>query len=312
MVPALEIQGPDAPQAAIRTNERIGAAPPIAFAVLAHKNSEQVASLIASLDLGANICVVHCDTKAGPDFERDIRRRLPGDFTPYIRFIERTSITWGGWGLAGMTLEAMKALLDWRQDWGHFVNLSGQCLPTRPVPELARFLASSPDANYVESVDAEREFRRALRWAGYHYVELGGRLYFTPIPRSLPADLHLYKGSCWVMLSREFCRHVLEDQGARRIITALRPAKLPDELLIQTIICNGPYEHTRIDDNKRLIVWPGPRSPHPEILTMQHLPLIESPGSFFARKFDVTVDRRVVETLIDRARVERGAVAPPL
>ena len=82
----------------------------------------------------------------------------------------------------------------------------------------------------------------------------------------------------------------------------MRPAKLPDEMLFQTIIFNGPYNGTRIDDNKRLIIWPGPRSPHPEILTMRHLSQIESTGAFFARKFDAVTDHQIVDTLVQKAQ----------
>jgi hypothetical protein len=278
----------------------------VAFAVLAHKNPDQVAKLISALDLGSHCCVVHCDLKA-TGLSEEIERRLPPSIKAHVRFMDSRSVTWGGWGLIGATLGAMRTMLEWRKDWTHFVNLSGQCLPIRPVRDLARFLEAHPGCNFVEWVDARADFRRALRWSRFHHLEIAGRVVFTPIPRRL-ASRHIYKGSNWVILSRHFCEFVQDDPVMQAQIEAFRHAKLPEEMVFQTLLMNGPFRDTVVNDNKRLVIWPYRYAPHPVVLTVGHLGELDTLGPFFARKFDIELDSQVVEMLVHRAQSPGPAI----
>lgn len=284
------------------------AASRIAFAVVAHKAPEQVAGLISTLDLGPHVCVVHCDRKAGPRLGEEIRRLIPASIRDHVRFIQTRSVTWGGWGLIGATLDGMRVLLDWHDEWSHFVNLSGQCLPTRPVSELATFLARHPQANFVEWFDARTEFPRALRWSRFHYIDVGGYILFTPFPSYMPSRMRIHKGSNWVMLSRAFCQSAVGDAAVRAEIEAFKHAKLPEEMVFQTVLMNGPFRDTVINDSRRLIVWPKAGAPHPRILTMRDRERLDVPGPFIARKFDVAVDADVVRLLVSRAGGDPGIV----
>jgi hypothetical protein len=64
---------------------------------------------------------------------------------------------------------------------------------------------------------------------------------------------------------------------------------------------NGPFAATLIPDYRREIVWEGgPQTRSPQVLTSKHLALLGASKAWFARKFDETIDRDVLDRLASR------------
>lgn len=203
----------------------------------------------------------------------------------------------------------MKLLLELDETWTHFVNLSGQDYPIRPIDEIRSALAAAPGLNHIEAYKINSRPRheqahlwRRMRWQCF---EVGGNLIRTPIPKAAPGKFHIeWKGSGWYVLSREFCEWIATSDVTHECVAALRNTYIPDEFFIQTLVMNSPFWNTVTFDNRREILWNG--GSHPKILTMHDVGRLESSKAFFARKFDDTVDSDVLFALAQRI----GAVPP--
>jgi hypothetical protein len=71
-------------------------------------------------------------------------------------------------------------------------------------------------------------------------------------------------------------------------------AYVPDEMFFQTLLLNSPLASTIVNDDLRLIKWPGPA-----ILTAADWNDILRSPDLFARKFDENVDASILDS-IDR------------
>jgi len=76
---------------------------------------------------------------------------------------------------------------------------------------------------------------------------------------------------------------------------------LTDELIMQTLVANGPFANRIADDYGREIVWPGPKT-----FTIEDLPMLRASPALFARKFDAARDPELMEALADANGFERG------
>jgi hypothetical protein len=75
-------------------------------------------------------------------------------------------------------------------------------------------------------------------------------------------------------------------------------------MYFQTVIMNSKYASTCAHRNLRKIRWDHGGGDHPRILTMQDVPWLLEGEECFARKFDETLDDRVLEFLESRLRDE--------
>ena len=105
-----------------------------------------------------------------------------------------------------------------------------------------------------------------------------------------------YKGSAWFMLTRDFCEWLLSHQIANRIARRAKYIWNPDEVFFQTLVMNSPYRNSLVEHYGREIIWPG-GSASPKTLCMEDYGRLSSSPALFARKFDESVDRRVLVSL---------------
>jgi hypothetical protein len=73
---------------------------------------------------------------------------------------------------------------------------------------------------------------------------------------------------------------------------------IPDELFFQTIVMNSPLRDTIVNDDLRYVDWTRPTAP--AILGRQDFDTLRNSGKLFARKFDTTVDREILDLLDQR------------
>jgi len=268
----------------------------LAFSLIVHKSPEQAVALVRAIAGSGNYCVIHCNARSGPGFRQDIERGISEAGLTNVRFIESEPLGWGSGRILRVELRAIEALLDWADDWTHHVNLSGQCLPTKPIGEIAEILAANEGLSFMELMDFDKEAPHlAYRYQRYH-VELGGRLRNTRIPRSPPRDFKLWFGAFWCILSRKACLHVARSTEAQSILQYLRYTRFPDELAFQTILANSPLRDSLVPRSRRLMLWDGDAA-HPVVLTGEHWSEIDADDLLFARKFDSEVDAEVIERL---------------
>jgi hypothetical protein len=70
-----------------------------------------------------------------------------------------------------------------------------------------------------------------------------------------------------------------------------------DEHFFHTILLNSPLRDRIVNDDLRYVDWSGHGGERPAILRSSDVGAIRASGQLFARKFDVTVDARVLGLL---------------
>lgn len=296
---------------------------PLAFLILAHKNPRQVARLFETLYRPDDVIVLHFDRRADRALH-DLGATWSRQHAN-VRVLRPRTILWGGYEMAAVQIEAMVTALAVSDRWSHFINLTGQDFPIRPLAQLEARLAATPGANYVSWFDPvikplwknarDRLSRfyfewpwldRVLRWPGFgrrlrRLLRWENQLPHLPGWRRSWPDFHYYGGSNHLILSRAGCEYLGTDPEARRIIRWLKHSAHANEIIFQTVLLNSPLASTIINTHLREVDFPA-GSPHPRTFTIKDFNRLTTSPMFFARKFDDGVDGQVLEWLQARLR----------
>jgi hypothetical protein len=117
------------------------------------------------------------------------------------------------------------------------------------------------------------------------------------IRRSLPGRLEPYQGGQYWSVTRSCAEHVLRSVDERpRLARFFRHTGVPDELFFQTIVMNSPLAAEIVNRDLRYERW-DEGDDHPAVLTTADLPALRASPAFFAKKFDTSVDERVLDQI---------------
>lgn len=286
--------------------------PPIGFALLTHENPEQILFLCQQLNwlfCGAPIVVHH-------DFGKcSLNTAL---FPNNVSFVEDWLTTrWGGWGVVGGQLKAVKKLYQRHNpDW--FVVLSSADFPVEPADSILRSLYSGDFDAYLHHRPIDRcmlplppegfgaeNFAHAAweRLAFERYVAIGFGFYKLAtrlkwktkaiylrqkslIERFTPFDgaIRCFAGDFWLTGNRKTAEALIEESPLNlKLVHHFQRRPNPDEGFPHTVLCNRP--DLRIStDNKRFTDWAGQVN-HPRTLTQADFPHLLGSSAHFARKF---------------------------
>lgn len=291
---------------------------PLAFFILAHKNARQVERLFRAIYRPEDVIVLHFDRRAAPALHR-LGRELARTHAN-VHVLPSRSILWGGYQMAAAQIAGMEVALRASDNWHHFINLTGQDFPIKPIADLDAHLAARPDTNYVSWFDPvfnplwsnarERLSRYYLEWPWLERLlrvpGLGRRLrklfgwqnrlpHIPRYERTWP-DFHYYGGANHVILSRAGCDYFVSDPDARRITRWLAHSAHANEIVFQTVLLNSPLASTIVNGHLREIDFP-PHTPHPRTLRLADFDRLLASPNFFARKFDESVDSAILDRL---------------
>jgi hypothetical protein len=122
---------------------------------------------------------------------------------------------------------------------------------------------------------------------------LGYRAHRTPFTRQEPC----WFGSAWFGLSRRAVDYLVEYVHEHpEYVQHLRHTVCPDESATATVICNARQLKVEPRD-MHFVRWTHPESGHPDVLTADDLQLLAASPAFFARKFDIAKDAKILDEL---------------
>jgi core-2/I-Branching enzyme len=310
----------------------------VCFFIQSHRDPEQVYRLVRTLRGGsddATIVVQHNSRACALDwaplaslsgvrqfFARrpQIRSNFSCQIEPYLDVVE--------W------LDRDGLEYDW------LVNLTAQDYPVKPVAELEVFLEAAPADGYLRFWDVlspqspwSRRRARARYWHRYWLLPEGSErplralrflTTFLPIHFYLAcgpwvgarrlrtpftAGFRCYGGWAWFSLRREAARYLRESLAARPDIEAhYRRTMIPEESLVQTVLVNSG-RFRLVDDDLRYIDYSRAERGSPRALTTADLPMLASGPWYLARKFDLGVDRGVLDRIDQELLAAPGAVS---
>ncbi len=247
---------------------------------------------------------IHHDRKAGP---LNIAFTNPES----VAVVENpVDVRWGDWSQVQAAITGIELLQSRFPEHDWTVLLSGQDYPTRPLTELADFLAESDADAFIDCSPAIANWSgEEVRYRyGYDYFTVPGwvpfgrlSLFAQRYPRfvssvNLADGRHcigiryrgasledLYGGSAWFMTNRRATDTIVQAYHDPAVARRFRRTLLPDEVFFATVI--HPSGHT-IDVEPHRYYRFEEKSAHPEVLTEASLPDIDAGRSFFARKMD--------------------------
>jgi len=203
----------------------------VGIIILAHRDLNRVRQLTRALTKAKCPVVIHVDAHTDDAEFATLEQELDGN--QRVRFARRVACEWGGFSLVEASLSAAVTLLEQWPDVSHVCQISGSCLPTRPINELSAFLAANEDTDFVESVPARGEGRawvvdglemerftlhfpfsyRRQRWLFDKAVDLQRKF---RIRRQIPIGLEPHLGSQWWCLSRATLEAILNSPDRAR------------------------------------------------------------------------------------------------
>lgn len=119
---------------------------------------------------------------------------------------------------------------------------------------------------------------------------------FSIFRRKAPDDMKFYFGSSWICLSGETERWMESYLEAHpEYIRFYKNANCPDESFFQTLVMKSPFEDKR-EDYLHYVDW-SEGANRPRTLTTADYEKLMASEKLMARKFDLAVDKKIIERL---------------
>lgn len=305
------------------------------YLIMTHKNPEQIYRLVSTIKqsspdsyilLSHDFANCSLDTSmfkefSGIDFQ--FKRGERGDFS-----------------LVDKYLSGINRLLTNNIDFDWLITLSGQDYPTQPLSELEYFLSTTKYDAFLEyfnvfSPESIWSMREGSKRYLYQYKKINIPLYKWTIPiqkvlyklnfvqnlfrinfefglrfgtkkKTIFDDsFHCYGGSFFTILSKE-CTLYLDEfsKNNDRIIEYFKNVLIADESFIQTILVNS-NRFNLYNQCKHYFDFSNCIHGHPAILTVKDYDAMTQKKYYFARKFDLNVDSKILD-MLDKKNSEKS------
>lgn len=284
------------------------------YYIMAHKHPEQVALLAKALACSDDRVCIHVDRNVDIDqFKHHIQ--LNGVYFA----VERIRVYWGGFSQVKCIIAGMKEFINSGCDF--FVLLSGQDFPIRPVQDFKAFLLNHQLHNLMDFSDIGKEWDSGLsRVRLYYLVDFWQALrHRVPVLRGMlnkteglfnflqqrmlrvsrTFKKRIAGGSGWFTLNRRTVEYVLKTVADERdYIRFFSYTISPDEMFFHTIIANSGMQESVLPGHVFYRFLHSQRNP--VVFTSSDATIFNTRPEFFARKFDVSVDKEVLTILYNR------------
>ena len=280
-----------------------------AYLILAHKNFGQLRKLLALLDDPRNDIFVHVDRKAAFDQSAwDDACRYSG-----LVFIEpRIRVSWGGVSIMRCELALLKEAVS-HGTYSYFHLLSGMDLPIKSQDTIHAFFEKHDGCEFIDFWEMKDETYDRL-----HYFTLfpeGARNFLThflnnsfksiqkAIGHRINREVDFHSASQWFSITDSLARYVLSKEDWLEKV--FRHTCLCDEIFIATLVWNSPFREKAVKGSLRLIDWDrGGSIRHPWTFRSEDLEMLMNAPHLWARKFDETVDSKIIDMIYDRLHTQ--------
>jgi hypothetical protein len=277
----------------------------IAHIIIIHKNLNQLARLIKSMQHPQFDFYVHVDGKVS---DQELKKFVG---SPNIIFINnRIKCNWGGFTILRAIFNSISEIVSSGKRYD-FINLiSGQDYPISSPRQILDFLGQHTGKNFISydtSSESEWWKKAAHRYQKYHLTDFNikgrymiERMINSILPaRKFPEYSTLYGGnkSTWWTISGE-CGAYLDHKfrNSPELVRFSRFCWGTDEFVIPTLILNSRFKDQVINESLRYIDW-SEGNASPKIFDVSDFEKIMSSKMLFARKFDLDKDSEILDKI---------------
>lgn len=294
-----------------------------AYLIMAHNNFELLQKELELLDDERNDIFIHIDKKAGNIDKAMIQAKVKKSNIYYIR---RRSIKWAAYSGIQCEVDLLKMATS-KGHYAYYHLLSGADLPLKNQDEIHDFFRKMDGTEFLNfdyPVPREIDMRRIRKY--YFFQEIYGRnrknpicVFFFVIDKLLgklqdtckvnryrgETNLSIQKGANWFSITDNLARTVVDKE--KWIKKHFVHTRSGDEVFLQTIVNSSDFKKhlyqggfaKKTNACLRKIDW-GRGKPY--TWRAQDFEEIMKSECLFARKFDPTVDEKIIEMIYDAVK----------
>ena len=261
-----------------------------AICIMAHKNVEQINTLLSLLDHPLIDIFLHLDFKSSI-----MQSDIISPSHSHLYFVNRHDVRWGDISLVESELDLFKAVLDSKNDYDRIHLISAQDLPMKSASYILEYFAKSENKN-VEFLDCS-EYPDAIKRLQYYWFctkQMRYGVVYKIIRHSLlllQKIIHVNRlrntplvfkyGSEWASLTHKAVQYLVSEYPKYRGV--FKYTVCADELYKQMLLWDGKFRFSK-KGNLRYAKFNGSS---PELVPMEKLEeLFLNPDILYARKFD--------------------------
>ncbi|WP_221391796.1 beta-1,6-N-acetylglucosaminyltransferase [Dyadobacter sp. NIV53] len=276
----------------------------IAHLILAHSEPSQLERIINKLAHQDAYFFIHLDQK----ISQEAFQYLTSMDRVYL-IPDRVKVAWGAYSLVQATIIGFQAIVNSGLRIDYINLLSGSDYPLKPANEIHAFFDENKGRNFMGFESVNEQWLEAIpRITQYHltnyafpgkYIVQRWINILTP-KRKMPDGLIPVGRSQWMSITTEAVQYILQYLNSHpHIVRFFELTWAPDEMIFQTILYNSDFKGSLVNNNLRYIDWAA-GNPSPKILDEQDLEKLLASDKLFARKFDSSKSRRVLDMLDEK------------
>ena len=282
-----------------------------AYLIMAHTQPELLKMLLKKLDDERNDIYLHIDSKA-KDYPLDevatVLQKANCVFT------ERTDVKWGSYSQIHCEMVLLKEAVKCEHAYYHL--LSGMDFPIKPQDDIHAFFEKYDGLEFVDE-DLPEISEAALSRVKYNHKFFGKAGSAKDILGALSAkgqkllgvdttkkygDIIFQKGRNWFSITHGLAKLVVEKESW--IQEVFGHSVCGDELFLQTVARNSEFADKICNPNTmpnvpdtRHIDWERGSNNNPYVFRESDYKELMDSTALFARKFDLNIDKKIVEKL---------------
>ncbi|XP_075993398.1 beta-1,3-galactosyl-O-glycosyl-glycoprotein beta-1,6-N-acetylglucosaminyltransferase 3 [Genypterus blacodes] len=234
---------------------------PLAYSMVIHEKIDMFERLLRAIYVPQNIYCVHVDKKSSEDFKKAVQA-IVSCFPNVFVASKLESVVYASWSRVQADLHCLKDLLRSPVQWRYLLNTCGADFPLKTNAQMVSALKGLHGKNSMESeVTSEGKKRR---WQ-YHY-NVTNTVTWTDTKKSPPPiSSPMFSGNAYFVASRDFVRHVLEDEEVQGFMKWEEDTYSPDEHMWATLMrmpavpgsvpINSKYDLSDMLSIARLVKW---------------------------------------------------------
>jgi hypothetical protein len=281
----------------------------LAYLILAHNNFEQLTLLINQLTHPDVSFFIHIDSKVDDSVVQNLVESISNENTHFLEY--RVKINWGGFSIFKAIHDLITKAIG-HNKYDYLSLISGQDFPIKSNKKIIDDLSYNLGKEFISyhplpyknwagngGLDRINYFWLIddLGWQNAHVFATNQ--FLGKATRQFPRGLAPYGGSMWFTITTEcatYITHYLSNNPD--VLVYFRYVMIPDELIIPTLVLNSKFKDKVINDNLRYADW-STGAPHPKTLTVSDLPNLIASSAHIARKFDDTIDKKIISKVIE-------------
>ncbi len=296
----------------------------IHYLILVHNNLDQLELLVKKIKTKNSKIYIHIDKKV----------KIFGKLKDVYYIEDRQNISWWWTKMLDAELIWLSEIYKNMKKWDHVVIISWQCFPIKTINYIENFINELLDKSCIDYKIASKDLIKS-RITGYRFYDVNFHIpkrinnilikilscfrkfdtniklpainaiiseissFILPKRKFLINHFRIYCWSQWMVLSEKhvsFIKDFLESDSWIKTKKNFKYTAVCDEMFFQTILWNLINHDELVNDSLWYInreKWAA----SPEYLTIKNLDTIKKSGKLFARKFDINIDRKILEML---------------